>query len=364
MIRVLLLLDEQADFQAARAAEQLARGLGSDFEAEVQRIGVGGTYAHVPEAIFRLRRAAKRFDLVHAFGTTALTVAAVGGTSARIAFTPLAVLRASALRWLRAVMAYRDVQVICPAATQRRICVERGVPLERCHLIRPGVDFSRVRRRRDAELRARLGIGENDHVLLAAGESTRPAAHRDAAWAASILHVMDERYRLLLWGRGDQAKSVKRFTAALGQPDLLALAEQRLRRTVEFEELLSAADTIVVSADGPVATLPIATCMAAGLPIVATVTSTVAELLEDRHTAVMTQPGSPKALAQRVIDLHGDASLQWSIADMARTEAYEYFSLTRFLNQHRAAYRRLAAGGNVEIPEQAPGAGLRFHGRG
>jgi hypothetical protein len=63
------------------------------------------------------------------------------------------------------------------------------------------------------------------------------------------------------------------------------------------------------------------------------------------------------------MDLEADAGLQWSIADMARTEAYEYFSLTRFRDQHRAAYEQLAAGRKVEIPEPAPGAGRRFHGR-
>jgi hypothetical protein len=49
---------------------------------------------------------------------------------------------------------------------------------------------------------------------------------------------------------------------------------------------------------------------------------------------------------------------------MARTEAYEYFSTARFLNQYRNAYRQIVGGEKVEIPEQAPGAGLRFHGRG
>jgi hypothetical protein len=48
---------------------------------------------------------------------------------------------------------------------------------------------------------------------------------------------------------------------------------------------------------------------------------------------------------------------------MARTEAYEYFALTRFLDQHRHAYRQIAAGARVvEVPQQAPGAGARFHG--
>jgi len=259
-------------------------------------------------------------------------------------------------------MGYRHVEVVCPTATLRRLHVERGVVLERCHLIRPGVEFGKVRRRRDAALRARLGFGDGDHVLLAAGESTRAAAHTDAAWAASILNILDPKYRLLLWGRGEHAGKAKRLGDALGNPNLVALAEPAIGR-VTFEDLLPAADTVLVSSTGATATLPISIAMAAGLPIAATVTYTTSELLEDRHTAVMTPAGVPRRLARRVLDLHQDASLQWSIADMARTEAYEFFSFTRFIDQFRAVYQQVAAGQAVTVPEQAAGAGLRFHGR-
>jgi glycosyltransferase involved in cell wall biosynthesis len=148
------------------------------------------------------------------------------------------------------------------------------------------------------------------------------------------------------------------------QPGLVILAEQRLGRPVEFEELLPASDMIVVSATGPVSILPIATAMAAALPIVATVTPTVAELLEDRHTALMTQPDKPRLLAERILQLRNDPRAQWSLSDMSRTEAYEYFSVTRFVEQHRTAYRHASAGMAVELSDQPAGAGLRFHGRG
>jgi glycosyltransferase involved in cell wall biosynthesis len=130
---------------------------------------------------------------------------------------------------------------------------------------------------------------------------------------------------------------------------------------MEFEDVLPTADIFVVSATGPVATLPIATGMAAGVPIVATVTPTVAELLEDRHTALMTQPGVPRLLSEKILQLREDSQLQWSLADVARTEAYEFFPLTRFLEQHRMLYQQVVAGGRVELPEPAAGAGRRFH---
>jgi glycosyltransferase involved in cell wall biosynthesis len=81
--------------------------------------------------------------------------------------------------------------------------------------------------------------------------------------------------------------------------------------------------------------------MAAALPIVATVTYTNAELLEDRHTALMCPANKPRLLARRLLDLQEDQQVQWAICDQARTEAYEYFPLTRFLNEYREMYRKM-----------------------
>jgi glycosyltransferase involved in cell wall biosynthesis len=287
-------------------------------------------------------------------------VAALGARSPLV-FSPAAETKVRTVKWLRAVQAYRRLEVVCSTSTLHRRLVERGVPNERCHLVRPGVEFSRVRRRRSSELRAALGLGDGDYVFLAAGESTRAANHVAALWAASILHVADPKYKLLVWGRGPMTGGVRRFaenTAA----DALRVAEARLGRKIQFEELLPAADAVLVTASGAVATLPIAICMAAALPIVATVTPTVAELLEDRHTALMSNP-KPRLIARRALDLVEDPNLQWSLSDMARTEAYEFFAQTRFVNQFREVYRQTAQSDRVEVPERAPGAGLRFHGR-
>jgi glycosyltransferase involved in cell wall biosynthesis len=359
MARVLHLVEEHPDFQTRRSVDALLATAGSTSEV-VPRL---------PPTVGRLRRAAiGAADVVHAWGLRALA-AAVLGARHRVVFSPVEFPTPRAVRWLRAVVAYRDVQVVCATSTQRRAYVERGVPLDRCHLVRPGVDFKRVRRRRDAELRRALGFSDADHVVLAAGESTRAAAHEDALQAVAIAHFLDPRYRMLLWGRGERAPAVERKAGRIVGSQVLSVAERRLARPVEFEELLPAADSVLVAARGPVSTLPVAVCMAAALPIVSTVTYTVAELLEDRHTALMVP--APRAgasnvsrlIARRMLELRDDPSAQWAIADMARTEAYEYFSLTRFLDQYRALYRQVADGQKVEVPEPAPGAGRRFHGR-
>lgn len=362
MIRVLHLLGDEPDFQTRRGVDALVREAGPGFAMTVRSVAGDGTGRGMLGGVAHLRRGASSCDIVHAWGVRALSVAAIAGGHP-ILFSPTRFLGPRQVGWLRAVMAHREVHVVCPTATQRRACVERGVALSRCHLIRPGVEFARVRRRRDPDLRRRLGFAEDEHVVLAPGESTRAAAHEDAVWAMSMAHFLDARYRMLIWGRGERAGAAARQAQSLAGQGLLAVSETALGRRTEFEELLAAADTVLVTARGPVATLPIAVCMAAALPIVSTVTYTVAELLEDRHTALMVPRPAPRLIARRLLDLRDDRNTQWSIADMARTEAYEYFSLTRFLDQFRAAYRQVAAGDKVEIPEPPPGAGRRFHGR-
>jgi glycosyltransferase involved in cell wall biosynthesis len=362
MIRLLHVCPADADYQTSRAVGHLARALGPGFDAGVKTIGRGGDFGNVATAAIRLRRRAADADLVHAWGIPALSAIAMAPFR-HVLFTPTTFPTRRQIGWLRAIMHYRDVHVISPTATLRRRLLERGVPAERTHLIRPGVEFARIKRRRDRQLRAHLGFDDSHHVLLAPGESTRDADHHQSTWAAAILNVLDKRTRLLVWGRGPMAPSVKRFSQKLHQPELVTLAQDRLARPIDFEDLLPASDAVVVSATGPVPVLAICTAMAAGLPIAATVTPTVAELLEDRHTALMTRPGVPRKLAERIMELRRDTRAQWSLSDMARTEAYEYFSLTRFLEQHRTVYRQASAGMRVEVPAQTAGAGLRFHGR-
>ncbi|HYE17187.1 MAG TPA: glycosyltransferase [Tepidisphaeraceae bacterium] len=342
MARILLLHDSEPDYQTARAAGAVAARPGA-FGVETRTIGKGGTHGSTVAAAWRLRGVVREFDLVHALGGRSLAAAALAGFG-RVVHSLAAFPTRRQVRWLRAIANYRDLRVVCPTSTMHRALVTAGLAENRCHLVRPGVDFSRVRARRDAALRAALGFAESDYVLLAPGETTRASGHDQAAWTASILHVLDPKLRLLLWGRGPQAGAVATFGDKARQPGLMTFAERRLGRRVEFEELLGVADMAVVAATGPVATLPIATCMAAGLPIAATVTPTVAELLEDRHTALMTQPGVPRLLARRILDLRDDAQLRWKLTDAARTEAYEFYPQTKFVEEMRRVYERALAG--------------------
>jgi len=365
MIRVLHLRPLDGDYQTDSCVAALLADASKQTESVVQTIGRGGTHSTPLSAVLGLRRMPLDHDLVHAWGTQALTAAAIGTRAGvPILFSPIESPRLREIRWMLAVMNYRKVHIVCPTDTMRRRFVENGVPIERCHLIRPGISFARIRRRRDPALRQALGIAPDDRVMLAPGETTRAAGHADALFAATVLNVMDRRNRLLVWGRGPMAAELRRFSTRLERPTLVD-AQATLRRPIAYEELFAAVDEVLIASTSPsVPTLPMVACMAAGLPIVAVVTPTIAELLEDRHTALLVGKASPRLIAQRVLDLRDDPGLQWSISDMARTEAFEFFSLSRFLEQIRLAYEQLVTRDQIAIEQPPPGAGLRFHGRG
>ena len=334
MLKVLHLLSSSADGQTRQIHRMLLDGLGPDFSAKTKTVGPAGDFGNLPVAAFHLRR--ERFDLTYAWGIPALAAAVLAGHE-RVFFSPDRFAGPRQLRWIRSLMSRGNVTLICPTYTQQRLAIARGIDPDKCRVIQPGVDFGRVRRRTDSKLRESFGLTAEDYVLIVPGESNVQAGHDQAVWTCGILNVLDERYKLLLWGRGPRAKNDAALGDRLKQPDMVKIAETENRGRFEFEELLPLADVCLVTATGAIPTLPIATVMAAGVPIISTVTYILAELLEDRHTALMVPHRSPRALAQRILDLREDPALGAKLVDTARAEAYEHFSMTRMLD----AYRRL-----------------------
>ncbi len=359
MPRDLLLHPVIAEFEPSRTCAALATTA-----VESLQLGADDSVSSSLRAIRRLKETsiAEPYRCVHAWGVRALSIAAIS-TRSPLLFSPIRWPSNGDLRMLRAVMsAKRDVHVACPTETMRRLFLKRGVPIGQCHVVRPSVDSSSLKTRRDNELRRALGILPDDHILLTPGDSTRAANHSLALFAATILNVMNRSNRMLISGEGNYADTLRRFAKRLQQPTLVD-ARLLLDRKAPFETLLSAADEVLVTSTETADTLPIAQCMAAGLPIVATVNSTTAELLEDRHNALLVANASARRLAAKVLDLRDNPNMQWQICDRAKADAYEFFSPSRMREEFAALYMQIGARGGVVLPQRAAGAGSRFVGR-
>jgi glycosyltransferase involved in cell wall biosynthesis len=338
MPTLLHLISTGADSQTRSVHQALCDKLGDGFVHSTRTVGNGGDCRHLPALVAAARRSPA--DVVCCWGTTAVVAAVLAGRR-RIVYSPDRPVGPNRLRWVRAVTAGRNVTAVWPTETQSRIAAAAGLHPARSFVIRPGVDFGAIGPR-DGAIRAALGWSPDDFVLLAPGESDPRSGHEMAVWTCGILNQLSERYKLLTWGRGRSSPRVESMSRRLHLSEMTRTAETALNRPVRFEEILSAADVALVTAAGVVPTLPIAQCMAAGLPIVTTATGSVAELVRDGQTGSVVPTRSPRALARRVLDVQADAALRWKLSGNARADAYERLSVSQMIRRYRALLNQVA----------------------
>lgn len=337
MIRVLQLISSRPDPNALAEARSLRAGLGEGFRIEARTVGRRGDYRNPMAAARGLKRSRGEFDLVHCWEASALLAAAIGD-KLPLAFSPGAGLTNAGISVARGVSARRDLRVVVASSEARRVLLARGLEADRCRVIAPGVEVSESGHRRDDALRARLGIADDDFVLLAPGESARSAGHRQAVWVASILHVLDARVRLLLWGRGATARSAAELGKKLGQPRLVVSAERELSSPIAFEQLPMAADMAFVTANPGAPVRPTLVCMAAGLPIVATDSPELHDILRDEENASVAPEPRPRLLAQRILELRENPQRSLQLAAGAQSTARREFGIDRYLEEFRKLF--------------------------
>jgi glycosyltransferase involved in cell wall biosynthesis len=340
----LLIKSAECDFET----EQTCAAIAGRFNADVVTL----PYRHLTataRAWKRLRRGPAAHEVVHAFGSQALIAAMLATSAQRILFSPVGFPRRRLIAWLRAASGYRRIDVVCTSDTMRRAFVTRGIAAERCHLVRPGVNFRSIPTQRDDAVRARLGLAPDHVAILAPLEMTYAGGQRLTTWAMSLLEVIQPQYRLILTGDGPQAASIIHFGRKLLNPDLLIVARERAPE-VALPQLFAASDAILLTPTQPVPPMIVAMSMVSGRPIVATTTPQLCELLEDRHTALLVAKPSPRLIAQRIMDLFADQQLGWLIQDRARAEAYDYLTQSKMLD----AYDRLYRGETLAEPVSLP----------
>lgn len=344
MTRVLHLLgrpERELDLEAGECLRINRERLGGpSIEHDVRVIGATPVLASIG-----LRRTLAAFDVIHTWDTRAFTAAMLAGADHVVCSTPTS----AGANWLRQVnraIGRRDVDVICTTAARRRAIITGGVPPGQCHLIRPPVEQKLIDATVRRAMRDRLGLqDDDDYVILAPGESTQASDHELAVWAGSILHVVDQRYRVLLWGHGPRIRRAAGLGAKLRQPGLVVVAEQKLGAAIPFTDILPAADAVLVAARSSSPTLPVAMAMAAGVPMVAVATPEVSEFISEGETVLTVPPdaASARSLAQRVLDVRAHPDAARDMTARAREQALRMFSADEFARQVRSLYEQVGA---------------------
>jgi alpha-1,6-mannosyltransferase len=138
-------------------------------------------------------------------------------------------------------------------------------------------------KRRDPQLRRKLGLAENTRLLVFAG---RFAHEKNLPVLLSALRRLGARYHLLLVGGGMRLPPQSNVTVCEYQTG------QR-----ELARLIASCDALVHAGQQETFGLVVLEAMACGLPVIGVADGGVAELVGERH-GVLVRPGSGEAFAK------------------------------------------------------------------
>jgi glycosyltransferase involved in cell wall biosynthesis len=237
-------------------------------------------------------------------------------------------LRVRALRRVRDLALRRAARVVCPSAYLAALAAGWGVRQERLVVV-PNPAPALPELAAAEEVRARLGLGPGERVLVSAGRLNAQKALHVALEALARL----EGVSLVLAGDGELRDALAARAGELGLDVRVRFAGSLPR--VEVLALFRAADAVLLSSAWENFPHVLVEALAVGTPVVATRVGGVAEIVEDGVSGLLVPAGDPEALADAAGRLLADAGLH------ERLRAGTAGSVARFAPE--PVYERLEA---------------------
>jgi len=304
-------------------------------------------------AVARLASLLRDVDLVHTHSSKA---GILGRAAARLAGVPGIVhtvhgwsfndVQPSITRRL-----YIEAERAAARVTDRIVCVarfdrERGLAAGIGHpsqyrIVRSGIDPTLYVAPEGARQRLReaLGAGPQDVVVGSIANFKPQKGPLDFVDAARRARSRDPRLRFFIAGDGELRPAAERAIADAGLGGVVHLLGWR----DDVPELLAAMDLFVLTSLFEGLPRVVLQAMAASVPVVATDTGGVAEVILDGETGRLVPPGDPAAAAEAIVALARDGDTRRRLAASARSRLGEEFTSRRMVSDLEDLYDEVLA---------------------
>jgi glycosyltransferase involved in cell wall biosynthesis len=311
-------------------------------------------------AVFRLASMLDDVDLLHThsskagiLGRAAARLAGVRGVVHTVhgwSFNDVqpVVTRRFYLEAERAAARWTD-RIVCVARFDRDRGISLGIGHEaQYRILRSGIDPSLYAAPAGSRerLRASIGAGPHDVVVGSITNFKPQKGPLDLVEAARLARSRDRRLVFVIAGDGAMRTEVER-----------AIARADLRESVhllgwrdDVPELLAAMDVFVLTSLFEGLPRAVLQAMAASVPVVATDTGGVVEVVANGESGVLVPPGKPAAVADAVVALAGDAAARARFSAAARSRLGEEFDIRRMVPELEDIYEEV-------LTEQRPKSG-------
>lgn len=224
------------------------------------------------------------------------------------------------------------------------LVAQDGIAPRKVAVIHNGIDVRRVETSLTrGEARAALGIGDDELAIGCVGRLEEQKGHRFLLEACAELRNdpgLMHRLRLLLVGDGRLRGDLERQASALALTSSVSFLGTRQ----DVPEILRALDIYAMPSLWEGLSIAMLEAMAAGLPVVISDVSGVAQAVGKNEYGVRVPPGDDAALAQAIRSLAGEPARRRALGASARERVKAEFSIEAMMTQLSSVYGDALAG--------------------
>lgn len=230
--------------------------------------------------------------------------------------------------------------VVVDSQRARAAAIAHGAAPRDIAVIRPWVDYARIRRNDRARVRAQLGLTDSDRAVLLLPPLCPELGSYESTWAALVVERVHPELRIIAPGGYPETFRLERLADSVDRTRCLRTAPDAF----DLPELLSASDVALLAPPGDCPHRPIAWALAAGCPIVATATHATCELLAHEANARLCRESTPRFIARRLLETLEAPDAGRDLVAHGRRQAYALFSRQRMIEQYARVYENARAG--------------------
>jgi glycosyltransferase involved in cell wall biosynthesis len=262
--------------------------------------------------------------------------------------------------------AYVEAERAAARVTDRIVCVsradrDRGLASGIGHasqyrIVRSGIEPSLYAVTPEARARARRAIGAvPGEIVVGSIANFKPQkGPLDFVDAARLARARDGRLRFVVAGDGELRPAVERAIDASGLGGCVKLLGWR----DDVPELLAALDIFLLTSLFEGLPRAVLQAMAASVPVVATDTGGVAEVVLDGESGRLVPPGDPEAAAAAIVALAADAGLRERYAARARSQLTAEFDIRSMVRDLEELYDDVLARTRPKTDDATPASHL------
>ena len=276
-----------------------------------------------------------RFALVHLNEPHALTAAWLAGAHKRLPFLLSRRIGFPLQKNFVSLARYRAVrQFVANSKDVAQSLIDSGIAAERILIVNEGVEISALptaEQRKSA--RDRWDLKENDFVFGCVSVFVPEKGQRHLIEALPAVRAAHPEVRLLLAGDGACRAELQALVKKLGQSEAVLFPGF----VNDVAQVYAALDAFAFPSEFEGLGTALQAAMAAGLPSISTKRGALAEVIDNKRTALVVEPGG-KEFAVAMLRLINDADLRSRLGIAGRREIEERFSAGRMVENTIRVY--------------------------